>query len=707
MAIPSDSELLKQWNKQRGISEDGNSLQHRRAKINHSFHHGNEAAYPAIINGRSRRRMVTFNKVKPFIDAVCGFMIQLRRKPDYQARMTDNKKQQFYSMCMNNFSDYLRDNANMDQIETRQDREMLIAGYGAVDSNISYEKNPDGEVVAETIKYDEVYWDPQSQEPNMLDSRWVYRKKVYSRGEAMDRFQDSKPEDFEEANEGEDSRDFVYNPYGGAYDKIAEDGIGGGEEDLVKVFYYQYWTLEKYYRARNPLYDIQDPELVNVLDQMMNTMKETRMDLTEEDYIDDIFDFDPRAEYLIMTPTIKNDMQLLFERISMMYGVQIEVEYQEFLKKCYYTAIVSGRKVLRKFKSPDQQGFTIKFKTGSFDPDRKLWMGMVDSLREPAKYANKALTEMLFVIASNSKGGVLYEEGAVDDPARFEQEYAGTNAAIKVNDGALSNNKIQPKATASLPSGYEKIYEISESSLTEVSGVNREFLASSANNQVSALLEAQRINQVIATLADYFDSIGLYQIESARLFTTYIKMLAQNSQGRLVSLIGQNGVREYIELTEDKLINEYDIEIGETPISATQKQETLSTLLTMADKAAVFGVNILATVTDYLNIKQSDKQILKAALTPNPEVEQFKMKTAVEQRQEEKMLNQSITQSQFARAEKDMADKAYKLAQIPKLGADVDETQANTVKILNEAENKSIENTVLKNIPVDNMNVSI
>ena len=61
---------------------------------------------------------------------------------------------------------------------------------------------------------------------------------------------------------------------------------------------------------------------------------------------------------------------------------------------------------------------------------------MVASLKEPARYANKALTEMLYVIASNSKGGVMYEEDAVEDPAKFEQQWATTKAAISVNPGA-------------------------------------------------------------------------------------------------------------------------------------------------------------------------------------------------------------------------------------------------------------------------------
>ena len=150
---------------------------------------------------------------------------------------------------------------------------------------------------------------------------------------------------------------------------------------------------------------------------------------------------------------------------------------------------------------------------------------MVDSLREPSKYMNKSLTEMLYVIASNSKGGVLYEKGAVRNAARFEQQYASTKSAIEVEDGALSGGKLQPKAQAALPTGYENIYNISNQSLAEVTGINREFLGMSEAKQVSALLESQRINQVISTLAGPFDSITLYAKEHARLMLTWLKRI--------------------------------------------------------------------------------------------------------------------------------------------------------------------------------------
>lgn len=691
MPLLNDDKLLQQWEKHKQISEGDLNFQHQMAQEAHRYTAGDEEIYRTGVQEKTAKSQVVFSKIKPFVDAVSGFMIQLRRKPQYVARMQDVPTQTAYSTYINGVSDYVRDNANMDQLESRQDREMLITGYGAIDSNILYESNPDGEVQGELIRYSDVYWDPQSQSPNLLDSRWVYRRKAYSLEEALKRFKGSRPEDFEKYNPDKGTG-YYYIP-GGLYDKIAPEG--SFDENLVEVYYYQYWELEKYYRSANPLYGDIDPATASVLAEMMINIKNTRAGISRIEEQEDLFEFDPLAEFLVMTPTLRSDIRLLFERFG------VEAEEQQFLRKTYYTVILSGTKIFKKFKSPDQQGFTIKFKTGNYDPVKRSWYGMVQGMINPSRYANKALSEILYVIAANSKGGVLYEESAVDDPARFEQQYATTKAAIRVQDGAVAGGKIQPKAQAALPTGYENVYQVANESLDQTSGVSREFLGSSANSQVSALLESQRINQVISTLAGYFDSISLFQKEQARMMTTYIRMLAENSQGRLVSLIGEDGARFYDELAPDRLLDEYDIEITEAPATPTQKQETAKVVIELADKLFETGQNIYPFVVDYIpGLKESDKIKIKQAILPRPEAVQAQQQAAAEQASQEKELNASVVAAQNARAERD-------LAEIQRVQAQTDETLAKTVKTIEEAKQKSVENEVLQNQPPDLINVTV
>lgn len=681
MPLLNQEKLLEQWDKHREISEGELNFQHNQAREAHLYNAGDEALYRAGIQEKTAKNQVVFSKIKPFVDAVAGFMIQLRRKPEYLARIMDQESQEDYSSYMNSVSDYLRENANADNIESRQDREMLITGYGAVDTNITYEKNPDGEVESEVLRFSDFFWDPQADEPNMMNARWLYRRKAFGIDEALKRFKGSKKQDFASYDPDKDTG-YYYIP-GGQYDKIAPEGTK--EEDLVEVIYYQYWALEKYYRAENPLFsDDIDPATASLLAQMMVNVKNNRAEVSNPNEQEDVFEFDPFAEFLTMTPTVRSDMRLLFERFG------LEVEEQEYLRKTYYTVILSGTTIFKHFKSPDQQGFTIKVKTGNYDPVKRVWYGMVAGMINPARYANKALSEILYVIASNSKGGVMYEESAVDDPARFEQQYATTKAAVRVNDGAISNGKIQPKATAALPTGYENVYQAANEALDQTSGISREFLGTSPNTQVSALLESQRINQVIATLAGYFDAISLFQKEQARLMTTYIHMLAENSQGRLVALIGQDGARRYEALSTDRLMDEYDIDISEAPNTPTQRQETAKVVIELADKLFQAGQNIYPTVIDYIpGLKQSDKQKIKETIQPDPQTVAAAQQAESQQRAMDMAVQESVANAQDAKAQKD-------LAEIDRIRAQVDETLAKTVKLLEEANQKVIENQAIK-----------
>ncbi|PIY59894.1 hypothetical protein COY95_04640, partial [Candidatus Woesearchaeota archaeon CG_4_10_14_0_8_um_filter_47_5] len=169
-------------------------------------------------------------------------------------------------------------------------------------------------------------------------------------------------------------------------------------------------------------------------------------------------------------------------------------------KKIFYSAVVSGEKVFVNTLSESQQGFPIKFKTGKRYKNQGIWAGMVNSMMEPTIYYNKALTELMFVIAANSKGGAMIEEDAVDDIQEFEEGYARTDAVVVLRSGALQNGKVQSKKQAFQPTGYEQIIGFSDATISEVVGIDRTFLGSSENRMEPASLQRQRIRQSLRFL---------------------------------------------------------------------------------------------------------------------------------------------------------------------------------------------------------------
>lgn len=706
----SDSSLIKQWQDHKKRTERGLAYQYRMIREEFAFHAGDKMYYSASVTDGRRKAMVIFNKVKPFVSAVRGFMIQLRRKPEYQARIEEAQDQQARSQYMNGVSDYARDNANADQEESVQDNDMLICGIGAVETNLLWERDPNGEIAWDRIDPADVGWDPMARKGNLLDARWVFRKKKYTQEEALDLFPGSKEEDFQASDGSTTNAQFF--PNGGVVDKIAFD-TDNSERGLVNIYYYQWWEREKYYRCKNPIYDIQDPQLVNILANGLGILKQKRQEISDEYQVEDLFSFDPTGEYLVMNSLIKNDVMAFFMR----FGIEIEVV--ENTRRCYYTAILSGSEVFTKFKSPDQNGFTIKFKTGEYDKENNRWFGMVASLKEPGRYFNKALTEILYVIASNSKGGVLYEKSAVEDKRKFEQQYLANDSAVEVADGAISGGRIRDKASAALPTGYENILQVSSDAMPDVVGINPEFLGSSENKQVSALLESQRIKQVCTTLASYFDAISLYQKENARLCETFIKMLAQQSEGRLIRILGPEGAKQFVPLMMDKLASEYDIEIGEAPTTPAQKQEQQQTMMTLAQTVASMGINLYPVAVKYLDIKQADIQQILQIMEPQPD-------PLAEQQKKE--MDQLMLEGKKAEVQKAMADatnetiriglfkgdqilqnKHIEIRDIEKAQALAEKSkiQAEAAKTFSQAQQINIENEIALKAPIKNVSLSI
>ena len=403
--MKNNTEIAKQFRKHLKISRGGLSQQYKNTKTNQAFYSGDSMSYRdsvqfSTVDGMKKKAMVQFSKVKPYVNAVKGFMAQNRKNVKYIALMENDILRGLYSTYCNSLKDFIRDSANADQIETHQDGDALIGGYGALETGMTYGEgfatsDPNGQVIMGRIDPLLVGWDPNARETNLLDSRWVYYFKKYALEDALDLFKDSDANDFEAATEDGTGDDNGYNWYanGGRYNKIKELGFDWADEsaELVNVAFYQWFEFEKFYRADNPIFKLKNPESIRLAQAQLQAIAQEFPDQ------DDMFGFDPAAQILTFGEEIK-------KRLLKDFGEFIEAF--EYKRKVYYTAVLSGDHVFTTFKNVCQTGFTIKFKTGDYDAKNKMWTGMVDSMREPVSYYNKALTELMFIIGANSKVGI-------------------------------------------------------------------------------------------------------------------------------------------------------------------------------------------------------------------------------------------------------------------------------------------------------------
>lgn len=704
------------FKKQREISKRGLSQQYENTESCWSFYNADQMTYSDRIQfedtwGRKRRAIVNFNKVQQNVDSVVGFMAQNRRQAKYIAHVPKDQRQDLYSRNMNSLYDFHRENTNADQLETDQDLDMMVNGYGAIDTELSYvignaTMMPNGDILKKNLDPNCAYWDPAAKGKNNLDAKWAGYWEDFELTDALNLFQGSKQSDFEQVSDDEPSdTGYIFNPYGGIYDKIKLMNTvewTSKEAEMVRVYNHQWMEYETFYKAENPLYTVADPMDAMFIKMKLDEIK-AGIKLPGDTETEDMFSFDPTAELLVFDETTKRALVKAFGK---------DIEPIPFKRKAFYTAVISGKHVFTWFKSVCQQGFSIKFKTGTWNRNRKMWMGMVNPMMEPQKYYNKALTELMFTIAANSKGGVMIEEDAVEDIADFETKWAKTDAVIKVTSGALAQGKIQEKTKGALPTGLENIIQLADANISS-NGVDPSFLGNIDKEDQSGILYKRRIRQVIAKMARYMDSITLYQKEDARLMADLIRIWVENNRGEWVRITGPDGAEDFSQIVEDMLAPEYDVSIQEASQSSDEKQETAVMLSGFGDKLLLAGdVNggkaFMAESLGYMRLDGDIKNRLTKILQPQDQVDpqQFMMMQQQLQQLQEFIKSgqvektKSETEKNLATAAKTLKDAKISEAQVPKLHAD-------TIKSLEEAKRTAAEANIAKDAPRKEVSVNI
>ena len=179
--MKTDAALISQFKKHKKASARGLAKQYENQRTNEAFYAGDFMDYKDQIQfinqaGIKKRALVQFNKVKPYVNAVKGFMAQNRRRAKYEARMPGGKPQQLYSMYANAMHDYILDKANADQVETQQDGDMLIGGVGAVETAMTYGEgmattDPNGQIIKGKLDIMQTFWDPFAKDTGLTDAR--------------------------------------------------------------------------------------------------------------------------------------------------------------------------------------------------------------------------------------------------------------------------------------------------------------------------------------------------------------------------------------------------------------------------------------------------------------------------------------------------------------------------------------------------------
>lgn len=570
-----------------------------------------------------RRPCVSFNRVQPTINVVSGHEISNRQEIRYIPREMGDVK---VSEIVTSAAKWFREEADAEDEESDAFRDSLICGMGWIENRLDHDRDPDGKPTCDRLDPLEFVPDRYARKPNLLDATRIFRVRTMARADALALLPEADPDDIDAVwaaaefkGGGTDDPHVNTEP---AYQKEADTVSANKEVTLVEV---QFSRREAFVRTLDPF-----------------TQQEVTLSPAEH----------------------KAALKRLPEEITATLPVVKQhkiVRYKAFMGKTGFLG------------KPEQTAcpthFSYQCITGLRDQMNGTWFGLVRPMADPQKWANKFFSQTLHILNSTAKGGVMMEDGAVEDMRDFEASWARTEAVTIVPHGTLSNPngpKILPKPVGQFPAGIWQMMQFSIDAIRDATGVNQEMLGLRDATQ-PGVLEMQRKQAGMTIISAFFDSLRRYRKNAGEI----ILYILQHDipDGRMIRVVGKDH-EQNLPLLKDKMIGDYDIIVDEAPTAPNVKDRTwglLQPLLPMLPPQAQLALLDYAPLPESAvqRIKEAAEQSMAQQPPPDPKVEQAK--AMMELKQQEFQVQQAMKaqeMQQQLQLEREKAAAEFELAKM-------------------------------------------
>lgn len=540
-----DSDLVCRINKDWKEGDDASSDWRTEAIEDYEFKDGHQwSADDKKKLDTENRPTVTFNRIQAILSAILGIEANQRNETSYVPRENADTA---LADAISEFTNWQRDYADIDVEEATAFEDMITCGMGWIESRMDYDTDLDGKYIEERVDPLEMRWDPSAKKRNLTDRRWQARGRKMRKAEILEKWPDA---DLSTGAEQVDITDgnlpiSVIN----TEDRYKKDNNteGNPKDNGTLVIHHQWFETEPVYRAQHP-----------ATGQIIEMNKRT---------------FEKAQEFITAN----------------------QVRYVKQKKRVYYQAFVAGKELLEKSLCPSQTGFSFKAITGKHDHIKNEWYGIVRAMKDPQKWSNKFFSQILDIINSNAKGGIMAETGAFVNPKKAEEEWAKANSITLMKDGAISNGKVTPKPVAPYPTGLDRLMEFSISAVREVPGIPLELLGM-VDRQQAGVLEESRKRSAYTTLAPFFDSLRAFRKENGLLQIEFIKnFIPVQNIARVLS----QEYQQYAQAIKQIDLKGVDVVVTEAPQSENNKQITWAFITQVAPYLQKAGVPVPPEILDY------------------------------------------------------------------------------------------------------------
>ena len=188
------------------------------------------------------------NKIDSTVSAICGSEITNRQEVRYFPRQA-TVESAAANEVLTAAAEWSRDECDASDEESEAFRDCIVSGMGWTETRMSYDVDPDGMPITERVDPLEMAWDPSARRPNLADTRYLRRKRRFSKAEAAERF-GIDPDVY-----GSGDKDRTQQRPHDADPEQAYQGRGETplRKDEIEITEYQWYALESRVRVANPV----------------------------------------------------------------------------------------------------------------------------------------------------------------------------------------------------------------------------------------------------------------------------------------------------------------------------------------------------------------------------------------------------------------------------------------------------------------------
>jgi len=585
----------------------------------------------------NNRPVVTFNRTLKFVRAVNGLEVNNRQEATFIPTDPTEPGPVKANEFLSGFSEWMSRTSGSARKQSRVFRDCFICGMGFSESLVEYDDDPRGAYVENRIPPLEMFWDKNAREQNLSDRRRIGRVKKYTLAEAREKFPNVDVSDLNASWASQIESGLKGSVKTQTEKEARLGGVSENHDPKAEVFIVQiqWWEHELYRKVKDPANADPNAEPVDV----------------SED------------EWQQVALRAKNE------------GLELPPHTEKPLRRKRFWQAFLGNTILEVGPAPQANGFTLHAMTYEPDDTAGTWYGAVRVLRDPQQWSNKFFSQLMHIVNSTAKGGILAEEGAFSDIGEARRTYAKSDQITETAKGAISGQKIMAKPGAGLTNGVLPLLKISQDAFADTLGVNLEFMGLADRDQ-PGILEAQRKQSALTIMATLFDSLSLFRMENAKTRLYYIQEYLTDDMPRILAIAGKDGQMVAMAIKRDHVVGRYEVDVADAPQSPHSKERVWAALqpllIALKDMLTPEVVTLLLDYVPGIPAKLTDalKQI---AQRPNPDAPMIEHQKQLE-------LETGVAQLKKLRAETEKteagADQARAAAEASRAGALMDLAQA-------------------------------